>query len=107
MTSTTERSRAATEAQLSALAHHIEHGLRGPALAEHLIAAAAQVLRLSELQLMAGEEHAGQHRNILRAAWADSRACRVTITDALMPMVREAHTRRLLAEEYVDLRSAA
>lgn len=107
MTSTTERSRQATDAQLSALTHHIEHGVRGPLLAEHLLAAAAQVLRLSELQLMAAEEHADGHRNILRAAWADSRACRVTITDGLMPMVKEAHTRRLIAEEYVDLRSAA
>ena len=107
MTSTTERSRQQTCEQLRQLAHHIDAGVTGPALAEHLIAAAAQVLRLSELELMAAEEHAGQHRNILRAAWADSRACRVTITDALMPMVREAHTRRLLAEEYVDLRSAA
>lgn len=107
MTGTTERSRQATEEQLRQLTRHIEQGARGPLLAQHLLAAAAQVLRLSELELMAAEEHAGQHRNIVRAAWADSRACRVTITDGLMPMVREALQRRLLAEEHVDLRSAA
>lgn len=107
MTSTTERSRQATEEQLRQLQHHLEAGVRGPVLAEHLLAAAAQVLRLNELQLMAAEDRAGTHRNIIRAAWADSRAARVTITDGLMRMVKEAHQRRLLAEEYVDLRSAA
>ena len=103
MTSTTERSRLVTEEQLRQLTRSIEQGARGPILAEHLLAAAAQVLRLSELQLMAAEEHAGHHRNILRAAWADSRACRSTITDAVMRMVAEAKQRRMVAEEYVQV----
>ena len=107
MTSTTERSRQATEEQLRQLTVHIEQGARGPILAEHLIAAAAQVLRLNELELMVAEAEAGHHSLIVRAAWADSRACRVTMTDGLVPMVREALNRRMLAEEYVDLRSAA
>lgn len=107
MTSTTDRSRQATEEQLRQLTVHIEQGARGPLLAEHLIAAAAQVLRLNELELMVAEAGAGHHRDIVRAAWADSRACRVTMTDGLVPMVREALQRRMLAEEYVDLRSAA
>lgn len=107
MTSTLDRSRQQTQEQMRQLLHHIDAGVTGPALAEHLIAAAAQVLRLNELELMVAEAGAGTHRDIVRAAWADSRACRVTMTDGLVPMVREALNRRMLAEEYVDLRSAA
>ena len=107
MTSTTERARATTQEQLRQLTHHLEQGVTGPAIAEHLIAAAAQVLRLNELELMAAEHDAGHHRDHVRAAWADSRACRVTMTDGLLPMVREAISRRLFAEECVQIRSAA
>lgn len=107
MTSTTDRSRQATEEQLRQLTVHIEQGARGPLLAEHLIAAAAQVLRLNELELMAAEHAATHHRHIIRDAWAESRAARVTITDALQPLCHQATLRRLHAEEHIDIRSAA
>lgn len=105
--STTERSRQATDEQLRQLQHHLEQGLRGPALAEHLAAAAAQVLRLNELELMEAEHRAGLvNRDIVRNAWAESRAARASITDGLMPLLHQAYLRRLHAEEYVDLAAA-
>lgn len=107
MTSTTTRSREQTEEQLRQLQHHLEHGVRGPILAEHLLAAAAQVLRLNELELMEAEENASVvAKMIVRNAWAESRGARVTITDAVMPMLHQTVLRRLHAEEYVDLAAA-
>jgi len=107
MTSTTDKSRQATEEQLRQITVHIEQGARGPLLAEHLLAAAAQVLRHSELELQAVDHDLGEPaRTIVRNAWAESRAARASITDGLMPLLHQAHLRRLHAEEYFDLAAA-
>lgn len=107
MTSTTERSRQATEAQLRQLTTSIDRGLRGPALAEHLIAAACQALRHHELEAQAAIERAPTHRRIISPTWENSRLARAHLTDSVLPDIREIVNQRLLAEEHVDLRSAA